>query len=144
MPSASAWSHSQTSTRVRRPGGKPARRRHRQAAARRASQLAKVQRPVRIGLAGTTGAEWQLSNRRYDNARQRTNPLGVWPGQPHRQPRAQPRCEVQARWNNVGNKHYEQTKDYGVSGSTLFINLVLRRPRRFAAPQLIALSHYPC
>ena len=32
--------------------------------------------------------------------------------------------QVQARWNNVGNKHYEQTKDYGVSGSTLFVNLV--------------------
>ncbi len=91
--------------------------------ARRASRLAKFS--VSQQWAGwDLGAEWQLSNRRYDNVTN-TNPLGGYGLVNLTASRALSRdWQVQARWNNVGNKHYEQAKDYGVSGSTLFVNLV--------------------
>ena len=91
--------------------------------ARRASRLAKFS--VNQDWAGwDLGAEWQLSNRRYDNVTN-TNALGGYGLVNLTASRALSRdWQVQARWNNVGNKHYEQAKDYGVSGSTLFVNLV--------------------
>ena len=76
--------------------GKPARRRHTgKRLARRASRLAKFS--VNRTWAGwDLGAEWQLSNRRYDNVAN-TNALGGYGLSTHRQPRAQPigRCR---RW----------------------------------------------
>lgn len=90
---------------------------------RRASRLAKFR--VNQDWAGwDLGAEWQLSNRRYDNAAN-TNALGGYGLVNLTASRALSRdWRVEARWNNVGDKHYEQARDYGVSGSSLFVNLV--------------------
>ena len=91
--------------------------------ARRASRLAKFS--VNQQWAGwDLGAEWQLSNRRYDNVTN-TNPLGGYGLVNLTASHALNRdWQLQARWNNIGNKQYEQAKDYATAGSSVFVTLV--------------------
>lgn len=92
---------------------------------RRARQQAFARLEHRLG-AWQLGAEWQGVSERYDDVANQKKMGGYGLVNLSANYDLSRQWQLQARWNNVGNKHYEHARDYAVAGSNVFFNLIYR------------------
>lgn len=89
---------------------------------RRAKRHASFAADYSLG-ALTTGAEWQLSGKRYENAANTTTLGGYGLVNLYATYQFNPDWSVLARWNNIAGKDYELARFYATPGSKFFVGV---------------------
>ncbi|MGK5081469.1 TonB-dependent receptor domain-containing protein [Janthinobacterium sp. HLX7-2] len=89
---------------------------------RRAKQHANLNVDYTAG-ALTSGAEWQLSGKRYDDAANKNVLGGYGLVNLYASYQFAPEWSVLARWNNIANKDYELARFYATPGSKVFVGV---------------------
>jgi len=89
---------------------------------RRAKRHASFAADYSLG-AVTTGAEWQLSGKRYENAANTTTLGGYGLVNLYATYQFNPDWSVLARWNNIAGKDYELARFYATPGSKFFVGV---------------------
>jgi vitamin B12 transporter len=89
---------------------------------RRAKRHASFAADYSLG-ALTTGAEWQLSGKRYENAANTTTLGGYGLVNLYATYQVNPDWSVLARWNNIAGKDYELARFYATPGSKFFVGV---------------------
>ena len=89
---------------------------------RRAKRHASFAADYNIGSL-TTGAEWQLSGQRFENAANTTRLGGYGLVNLYATYQVNPDWSVLARWNNIAGKDYELARFYATPGSKVFVGV---------------------